>query len=88
MGPKVFMEVPLLESLPPIIDLNVLGDFTPSRPSYIVGPSTFPFNAPTFFWTLFGHLGPLLLTLVQEYFPPLGLLDGNAKVFHFPSKVL
>lgn len=29
----VFVEVPLPKSLPPVVDLNAIGDFTPSKPS-------------------------------------------------------
>jgi hypothetical protein len=29
----VFVEIPLLENLPPIVDLSALGDFTPFKPS-------------------------------------------------------
>jgi len=40
---------------------------------------------PTFSWNFFKHFNPLL-TLFQEYCPPLGLSKGNAIVFHFLAK--
>jgi hypothetical protein len=33
IGPNVFVEVPLHENHPPIMDLSVPGYFTPSKPS-------------------------------------------------------
>ncbi len=49
-GLDVFVENPLPKNLPPIVNLNALRDFTPSKPSYIVGPTTFPFNVPKKIW--------------------------------------